>query len=133
MATNSYDAAGQMLQLKDIDAGSNIILQYDYTYNAAGNLISEKTAIAAQPLNILGISIIYGSDNRPTVYNGSNQVSHDADGNMTVGPLYQSGFISANFTYDARNRLTAVDTTAYLYDAENNRIRVKKTAASTIT
>jgi YD repeat-containing protein len=62
----------------------------------------------------------YGPDNRLVTYNGQ-QVTYDADGNMTYGPLNGQ---MAVYAYDCRNRLTLAGGTAYGYDAENNRIRV---------
>lgn len=62
----------------------------------------------------------YGQDNRITAYNGEN-ITFDADGNMTSGPLNGS---TAAYKYDCRNRLISVGNTQYVYDALNNRIAV---------
>jgi RHS repeat-associated protein len=48
-------------------------------------------------------------------------VIHDADGNMTTGPN-PLGTSLANYTYDARNRLTTALGTSYVYDADGQRV-----------
>ncbi|MHB1042917.1 MAG: RHS repeat-associated core domain-containing protein [Eubacteriales bacterium] len=120
--TRSYDAAGQLLQQKDVDQSGNTISQYDFTYDAAGNAAEEKTAAAPQPFALDNAAMTYTSDNRLAAYNGQ-AVAFDADGNMTTGPL--AGGIS-NYAYDARNRLISAGETTYLNDAENQLISVIK-------
>ncbi|MHB8157220.1 MAG: RHS repeat-associated core domain-containing protein, partial [Desulfocucumaceae bacterium] len=117
--TGSYDAAGQLLQQKDIDQSGSVILKYDYTYDAAGNITSEESGTET-PLAVDSVDMTYTSDNRLADYNGQ-AVEYDADGNMTLGPL---GGGMAVFAYDSLNRLTGVQGTSYVYDAEDNRISV---------
>jgi RHS repeat-associated protein len=52
-------------------------------------------------------------------FNGSSVV-HDADGNMTSGPLNSS--TATPFTYDSRNRLTSAGGVSYTYDQVDNRL-----------
>jgi RHS repeat-associated protein len=71
----------------------------------------------------------YDIDNRIETWDGV-AVTHDDDGNMTVGPLpRQSDFVA--YTFDARNRLIGVDGTTYTYDAEDNRIATTTTEGTT--
>lgn len=118
--TMIYDAAGQLLQQKDVDANGKVVAQYDYTYDNVGNPLTEQTVPHPQPFYLPNTVCAYTYDNRIDTYN-SQPVTYDNDGNMTYGPL--TGVMST-YTYDVRNRLTTVDTTTYLYDAENNRIGV---------
>ncbi|MBU7007156.1 leucine-rich repeat domain-containing protein [Phosphitispora fastidiosa] len=116
--TGSYDIAGNLMQLKDIDSEGNVINQYDFTFDAAGNVIKEESSIAAEPVFQENVVMTYGSDNRLNTYNG-RKVIYDEDGNMITGPL---GGEMSSYIYDARNRLTNAGEAAFLYDAENNRI-----------
>lgn len=110
----SYDDAGKLAGFTD-ELGS-----VQYTYDANGNIKSEKSYIKdASPVEN-NTNMAYGQDNRITAYNGEN-VTFDADGNMTSGPLNGS---TAAYKYDCRNRLISVGNTQYVYDALNNRIAV---------
>lgn len=119
--TRSYDTAGQLLQLKDGDKDGQIISRYDYTYDAAGRVTAEQ-AIIEYPFTLPNVAMTYTSDNRLATYNGQT-INHDADGNMTYGPL--DGDMSS-YVYDSRNRLISAGNISYLYDPENQRIGVKE-------
>ncbi|WP_421072462.1 RHS repeat-associated core domain-containing protein [Pelotomaculum propionicicum] len=116
----SYDDAGQLLQMKDVDAHNNIISQYDLTYDSKGNVETEVPAIEQESFIMEDAAMTYTSNNRIATYNDQTIV-YDSDGNMTTGPLNGQ---MVNFTYDARNRLTVAGSTYYQYDAEGNRISV---------
>jgi len=116
--TRSYDAAGELTQLKDQDANANIISQYDYAYDANGNVVSEKSAVSSVPYTGKNITMIYGAGNQLNNFNGQS-ITYDADGNMTIGTLNDK---ISDFTYDSRNRLTKAGDNSYGYDPENNRI-----------
>ena len=118
--TTTYDAAGRMLRQKDVDAAGNIINQYDYTYDAVGNVTVEQSSNEPAVLKMNNAVMTYDKGNRLITYNGQT-VEYDADGNMTYGPLNGQ---MVNFTYDSRNRLVKAGNTAYIYDAENNRTAV---------
>lgn len=118
--TYTYDAAGQVLQQKDVDASGNVINQYDYTYDAIGNVTVEESTYEAQPYLVTNAVMTYDSGNRLLTYNGQT-VKYDADGNMTYGPLNGQ---MVEYTYDCRNRLISAGNTTYEYDAENNRTAV---------
>ncbi|MDA8235193.1 MAG: SBBP repeat-containing protein [Clostridia bacterium] len=165
--TISYDIAGQILQQKDVDGNNNVISQFDFEYDAAGNVTTEKSGYSQSPFTLVnsydenhqlkqqrildntgnvieqfdysydaGSNLtteqkVYGQStvvtytygNRIATFNGQ-PVLYDADGNMIIGPLAGA---MANYSYDARNRLTAVGDTSYLYDADNNRISIIET------
>ncbi|MHB8125651.1 MAG: RHS repeat-associated core domain-containing protein [Desulfitobacteriaceae bacterium] len=118
--TALYDAAGRLTQQKDVNNNGNIINQYDYTYDQAGNITTESsTSTDGQPpYNASNVAMTYDQSNRLAAYNGQ-AVQYDSDGNMTSGPLMGS---IASFAYDARNRLISAGNMSYVYDAENNRI-----------
>jgi RHS repeat-associated protein len=117
-----YDTAGQLLQQKEIviETGE-VISQFDFEYDALGNIIKEK-AISEADIDI-NLEMTYAEANRLATYDGS-AVQLDADGNMTSGPL--SGDM-ANFVFDSRNRLMKAGETVYHYDVENQRIGVNQT------
>ena len=115
-----YDAAGQVVQRKEVDAEGNIIFQYDYVYDSAGNVIEENSDQEPLLHNLTGAVMEYGTGNILASYNGQ-QVEYDADGNMTYGPLNGQ---MAQYVFDARNRLISAGNTSYEYDAQNNRTAV---------
>ncbi|RKZ48829.1 MAG: hypothetical protein DRR08_31410, partial [Candidatus Parabeggiatoa sp. nov. 2] len=118
--TRVYDDAGQLLQQKEVIISSGeLINQFDFAYDAAGDIVQEQ--IAPEPnIEVNPLSMTYAAANRLATYDGS-AVQLDADGNMRFGPL--SGGM-ANFAFDSRNRLVAAGNTAYRYDAENQRTAV---------
>jgi RHS repeat-associated protein len=118
--TIAYNAAGQITQQKDVDADGNVINQYDYEYDEAGNITVEESVYETDTYKLTNAVMTYDSGNRLITYNGQN-VLYDEDGNMTYGPLNNE---MVSFTYDSRNRLIKAGSTTYEYDAENNRIAV---------
>jgi RHS repeat-associated protein len=71
----------------------------------------------------------YNDDNRLASVNGQT-VTHDADGNMTLGPIRQdSGNVS--LTYNSRNQLTSADGLSYSYDAEGVRRTITNASGTT--
>ncbi len=120
--TRVYDLAGQLLQQKEVVIKTGeVISQVDFSYDAAGNIIEEKTSPEADP-NI-NLEMTYAKANRLASYDDET-VQLDADGNLIQGPL--SGEM-ADFVFDSRNRLIQAGETTYHYDAENQRIGVNQT------
>ncbi len=109
--TNSYDNSYQLVTSDEVDNNQQLIRDYDYSYDAGGNVEMKTTSGAA-------ITLTYGGDNRIATYD-STTVTYDLDGNMTYGPL--NGQFET-YTYDAKNRLTGVAGVTYAYDALGNRI-----------
>jgi len=118
--TRTYDTAGRLTQQLDKEQANNTLTQFDFTYNPAGNVTTETNNLPDVSLPEPNTTMTYTSDNRLETCNGQN-VSYDADGNMTSGPLNGQ---TTSFTFDSRNRLTAAGSTTYGYDAENNRISI---------
>ncbi len=123
--TRVYDDAGLLKQQKDVViATGEVISQFDFSYDKAGNITQELVIPQPQaPQFTLPTNMTYGLSNRLATYN-QELVQFDADGNMVSGPL--SGNM-ANFVFDSRNRLVSAGSTAYHYDAENQRIGVNQT------
>jgi len=120
--TRVYDFASQLLQQKEVVIKTGeVINQFDFSYDAAGNIIEEKTSPEADP--DINLEMTYAKANRLARYDDET-VQLDADGNLIQGPL--SGEM-ANFVFDSQNRLIQVGETAYRYDAENQRIGVNQT------
>ncbi|MDU9048120.1 MAG: RHS repeat-associated core domain-containing protein [Candidatus Electrothrix sp. Rat3] len=125
--TRVYNEAGQLVQQKDIKAGGEVIVQYDYSYDKVGNIVEEKATPTPEPVAISPAKMTYGPANQLASYNGL-AVQHDADGNMVQGPLNGK---PASFVFDSRNRLRQVGSTVYTYDAENQRIAAAEGSAKT--
>ena len=123
--TRVYNDAGQLKQQQDILVATGaVISQFDFSYDAAGNISQELVVPASQPPQLtLPTDMTYGLANRLASYN-QQAVQFDADGNMVLGPL--SGNME-NFVFDSRNRLVQAGSTVYQYDAENQRIGVDDT------
>jgi len=118
--TYTYDVAGQLVQQKDVASGGAVIRQFDFVYDAAGDIVTEQVVPEPMPFPFIPATMTYTSANRLATYNGE-AVTFDADGNMTLGPL--NGGLET-FAFDSRNRLSNVGDTAYRYDTENQRIAV---------
>jgi RHS repeat-associated protein len=124
----TYDAGGRITRLDDRSASGLPLLVQLFNYDAAGQLINEFRAplapLAAEP----AAAATYDVDNRLASFDGV-AVTHDADGNMTSGPLL--GTSAVTYTFDAANRLTAAGGVQYGYDAVGNRTTVTVGGATT--
>ncbi len=125
--THLYNDAGQLVQQKDATSQGEVIAQYDFTYDKAGNITDEKVTPKPEPFPFMPIRMTYGKANQLATYNDES-VTYDADGNMTRGPL---GGTMADFVFDSRNRLVSAGTSAYTYDAEDHRIAVTEDGIQT--
>jgi hypothetical protein len=81
-------------------SSGELISQFDFVYDAAGDIVQEK--IAPKPnLEVNPFEMTYGASNRLATHNGE-AVQFDADGNMTKRQLAHGMEI---FSFDSRNRL----------------------------
>jgi RHS repeat-associated protein len=127
--TLTYNTKGELTHQKDEGPGGAVISEYDFTYDAPGQLITE-TDMAREGTGTPESAIMtYSANNRLATFNEST-VTVDADGNMTRGPL--NGGVQ-NFAYDSKNRLTQAGSVRYIYDAENNRVSSALTGEDTQT
>jgi len=119
-------AAGQVLSTREIITSTGRIFHYQkFVYDAAGQVTEKFSAPAGPPgSSPPAFAATYDDDNRLAAVNGQ-AVVHDADGNMTHGPVGTgSGGLQPPFqtlTYNARNQLTAAAGLSYTYDAEGRR------------
>ena len=119
----AHDAANQLTSIKE-SAGGKLINYLAFQYDAASQIKSRFRA----PLVNSGwqhptFAASYDDDNRLLTVNGQT-VTHDADGNMTYGPIAGSAGVSPTFnnlTYNSRNQLTIAAGVSYNYDAEGRR------------
>ena len=118
--------AGRLNQQQDM-AGATLILQVNYAYDAAGQILGEFKQPAAVAYQATNVSMSFDPDNALTNYAGQT-VTNDANGNMSYGPL-TNGF--APYTYDVRNRLTSAGGVSYAYDPAGNRVAI--TNGATVT
>ena len=79
---------------------------------------------------IPAVAMTFDSANRVATFAGQ-AVSHDADGNMTSGPLPATGAM-ASYAYDSRNRLTSAGGLTYAYNAEGNRVGITSPTETTM-
>ena len=114
----AYDAAGQLSQLKEYAPdGTTLIYSADQAYDVAGRITAE-TLSPAVSFQADAVRQTFDRDNRLLTHNGA-AASFDADGNLIA---VAAGVAPANFSYDARNRLTTAGNITYAYDAENRRV-----------
>jgi len=127
-AALARDAADQLTSIRET-SGGKLISYLRFDFDAASQIDRRFRA----PLVQSGwqhptFTGTYDDDNRLATVNGQ-AVTHDADGNMTNGPIRQdSGHL--NLTYNSRNQLTSADGLSYTYDAEGVR-RTTTTSSST--
>jgi len=127
-AALARDAADQLTSIRET-SGGKLISYLRFDFDAASQIDRRFRA----PLVQSGwqhptFTGTYDDDNRLATVNGQ-AVTHDADGNMTNGPIRQdSGHL--NLTYNSRNQLTSADGLSYAYDAEGVR-RTTTTSSGT--
>ncbi len=115
----AHDAANQLTSIKE-SGGGKLISYLAFQYDAASQIKSRFRA----PLVNSGwqhptFTATYDDDNRLLTASGQS-VTHDADGNMTLGPITPtSGSVALG--YNSRNQLISAAGTSYIYDAEGRR------------
>jgi RHS repeat-associated protein len=127
-ASLERDAADQLTSIHE-SSGGKLISYLAFQYDAASQIKKRFRA----PLVQSGwqhptFTGTYDDDNRLATVNGQT-VTHDADGNMTNGPIrHDSG--NLNLAYNSRNQLTSADGLTYTYDAEGRRRTVIDTSGT---
>ena len=116
--TYKRDAAGQIREIKETVAGK-LLLYHGYGYDLAGQIDAAVIRPKPHPFTMPARTATYDDDNRLETWNGQN-VTVDADGNMTSGPLLSATPVS--YSYNSRNQLLSVGGVSYTYDAEGTRV-----------
>ncbi|WP_243292303.1 DNRLRE domain-containing protein [Bacillus sp. FJAT-47783] len=113
-----YDSNNRLKSVINYDANGDVLDKYVYTYDANGNWTGVAT-------NNGSISYQYDSLNRltqETLLDGTT-ISYEYDdvGNRTKKVVTQgANTTTINYTYDAGNQLTDVNSQAYTYDVNGN-------------
>ncbi|MFB5680880.1 RHS repeat-associated core domain-containing protein [Paenibacillus terreus] len=115
--SRTYDANGRLLTLSDTKADGTSITDYVFTYDAAGNVISETGGVTSAGLDSVTFDVYGpGLSPAPEAEAGSSvSVSEDVYG--PTGPQ-----TDLNLTYTADNRIATMNGEPVLYDADGNMI-----------
>ena len=117
-----YDAASRVVGLVYRSPGG-VLGDLAYDYDAVGRRLAERGSFARALLSGPVAQASYGPANRQTQF-GDAVMTYDNNGNLT---RLMDGSGATIFTWDARNRLVAVNgpnsTHTFLYDALGRRIR----------
>jgi RHS repeat-associated protein len=114
-----YDADGEATNIVELTVTGFPIALFRQNWNLNATMQWEFGAPLHNTNALPTRTMTYDSDNRLLKFNGTN-VTVDADGNLTYGPVTNSVF--TNYIYDARNRLLNAGGVTNVYDAMNNRI-----------
>jgi RHS repeat-associated protein len=129
--TISYDSAGRPSAIGE-SAGAMSLLAFGISYYPSDEIKTLDVTPAA-PIRktkvIPAVAMTFDSANRVATFAGQ-AVSHDADGNITSGPLPATGAM-ASYAYDSRNRLTSAGGLTYAYNAEGNRVGITSPTETT--
>ena len=119
--TMELDPAGRVVRRRDLAADQTSILDYRYSYDAAGQMTVESGGLPTVPYIPQPAIMTYRpGDNRLATYDGQ-QVSYDDDGNLTLGPL---GDDFAEYSYDNAGNLSKAGPWDFEYDAEDQLIAI---------
>jgi RHS repeat-associated protein len=129
----AHDAASQVTSIRETANGKLIsFLRFDY--DAASQIERRFRAPLVQSgWHQPSFTATYDDDNRLATVNGQ-AVIHDADGNMTHGPIQGSAIVPPafiNLTYNSRNQLTSAGGVSYTYNAEGLRRTITDTFGTT--
>jgi YD repeat-containing protein len=116
----SYDAAGQLRVVRETRAGALFAFQ-ELRHDADGRIEYSRLHPMPAAVTLSADTLDSDADNRLSGFNGG-AVGVDADGNLTRGPALDGTVPGAvNFTYDARNRLTAHGGSSYPRNPDGGR------------
>jgi len=124
-----YDATGRLTKVKNITASGTQV--FKYTYDGDGDILSENsTAYTYDALSRL-TSWYDPASHKTTTYAydpAGNLTQVQKDGTTTQSYTYDAGneITNPGYTYDANGNLTAAGTRKYLYDADNQLVKVKE-------
>ncbi len=128
VASYQYDDASELTAIA-YSQGSTAVGKLAYSYDSAGRISSRSGSLFQSVLPAAVSSAAYDADNRLTNWTtggGATNPTYDANGNLlTAG--------TQTFTWDSRNRLTAVGGTpaSFSYDGVGRRISATLSGATT--
>ncbi len=123
----TYDPLMRVTQILAKNPGQNIVLDYSYTYDKVGNILSKTDCTDAQPCvstsytydalsRLTGVQVdIPGEDNEGPGMSEVEGFSYDAVGNR----ISQDG-VEGEWSYNQNNELLSFANTEYTYDANGN-------------
>lgn len=122
-ATSSYDSDSRLTAITHAK-GASILESVSYAYDAAGNRIATLRGNNLATALPTPLQATYDAANEQLSINQSTpNATYDANGNLTSRT---DGTVTTTYTWDARNRLTAINspaaTASFVYDALNRRI-----------
>lgn len=124
-----YDAAGQVRQIEERDAGGTVLWLQALKYDLEGRITWTYTYPTPAAFTLPGDTATHDADNRVSLWTPPSAAAitpvFDDNGNMTSGPGPLGTTLS--YTYDTRNRLTAADGQSYRYNPEGHRVQVNTT------
>ncbi|MGL4399892.1 MAG: RHS repeat-associated core domain-containing protein [Luteolibacter sp.] len=124
----AHDAASQITSIKE-SSGGKLINYLASQYDAAGQIKKRfRAPLVNSGWQHPSFTATYDDDNRLLTVNGSS-VTHDADGNMTSGPITATSGTTA-LGYNSRNQLISAAGTSYTYDAEGRRRTITDTSGT---
>jgi len=124
----SYDGLLRPTNIHMKDPAANTLMNYSYSYDAAGNISAKNTEYGAYN---------YGYDNLDRLTSADYPASQAALADETFGydkvgnRITHNGDVANPWSYNANNELTARLSVSYQYDA--NGTQVKKTEGTTVT
>lgn len=122
-----YDAAGRPEIVEEYTSAGQLIALHKNKYYESDELewvyqLPKPQTVGAKP-NVVS-AMLYNADNQLSSFE-SQLVTHDADGNMTNGPLPDGSF--GIYDFDIRNRLESAGGVSYGYDPEGERVSLSAT------
>ena len=117
-----YDAAGRPEIIEEFTSAGQLIALYKNSYFPSDEMewiyqLPQPQTTGATPAVVNSMS--YNANNQLATFEGQT-VTHDADGNMTYGPLPDGTF--GVYDYDMRNRLESAGGLSYDYGPEGERM-----------
>jgi len=148
VSTYTYDALGQVTEIRHAGPGGELLEQLKYVYDPVGNLTRrERTMAGIDEDNPAGTTRVDAAD---YVYDALNQLTtvqrlngkrtaytYDAVGNRLSKTVTDGGITTVEqYVYDAANKLlhwtNGVDTKDYEYDLRGNLVKVTGTDSSAL-
>jgi RHS repeat-associated protein len=127
----AYDNAGNTTAIREIAADGKLIGFYKFERDPLGRVKHEVRGPRPPPYRTDVQNATFDIDDRMATFNGQ-AVNHDADGNMTRGPVSKNQW--RDFHFDVRNRLADIDGTAMwenVFNAEGIRVETRNRGVAT--